>query len=79
MGAVKFEALIDREVKTLSPEEKKEVYDFLEFLKLKKVKEEDVFLAALRKTQEIGKRTGVTEREIAREIKTVRREKCLKS
>lgn len=75
MGAVRYETLIDREVKTLSTEEKKEIYDFLEFLKLKKLKEEDAFLEALRKTQEVGKRLGITQRAIAREIKAVRKEK----
>jgi hypothetical protein len=72
MNSIKYEVLIDEQIKNLTLPEKKEVFDFVEFLKLRRIKE-DPFLAAIKEGQKIGKRLGVTEKDIEEEIKAVRK------
>jgi len=73
MNPIKYDELIDKKVKTLTNEEKKEVFNFVEFIELKKVRSGDVFSSALKEGQALGKKMGVTKRDIEEEIKKVRK------
>jgi len=73
MNPIKYDELIEGKIKTLDAGEKKEVYDFADFLSLKKLKPQDTFMAALREGQTIGKKMGVTPADIAKEIKQSRK------
>ena len=75
MNPLKYDEMIDKQIKKLTPPEKKEVFDFVEFLQLKRLKKEDVFIRALKETQAIGKQIGVTEKDIEEEIKSTRTSK----
>lgn len=75
MNLIKYEDLIDRKIKVLSTDEKKEVFNFIEFISMKKLKRNDAFLSALKESQAIGKKLGVTPRDIAKEIKLARKGK----
>ncbi len=75
MNPIKYDELIDNKIKLLSMEEKKEVYDFVEFVSLKKIKQEDVLLSALKEGQSIGRKLGVSRKDIEAEIKQVRKKR----
>jgi len=73
VNSVKYDELIDDQIKTMTILEKTEIFNFVEFLKLKKLKENDAFLEALKEGQKIGRCLRITEKDIKKEIKAVRK------
>lgn len=75
MNPIKYDELIDKQIKGLTFLEKKEVLDYVEFLKIRKESGKNSFIAALEQSQNIGKQLGITEKDISKELRYCRKNK----
>jgi len=73
MRGLNYNTLIKKGIGDLDPSDQKEVFDFVEFLKLRKNTKGNTFFKAMKEGHRIGNALKITKKDILDEIQEERR------